>query len=212
MNRNVFRKTRIDGWENRLPAAFSALDAEAVFQSACAILHRELSVVDDRGSRMIGRHLRRNILPGYACYRALLDAGIAPPSAVSFVEAELCRSVQSTSRLCSRLSDKRWVYPLVKVLLSAFLRHAFPEQGWTIQNQHISDQSVYFEMATCLYCEELAKRGAPELCPAFCQTDHASYDPLAPGVVFTRKNTLARGGAVCDFCFARGQQKEEADG
>lgn len=64
-------------------------------------------------------------------------------------------------------------------------------------------------MTTCLYCEELSKRGALELCPAFCQTDHASYDPLSPSVVFTRKTTLSTGGDVCDFCFTRGQQKKK---
>lgn len=201
MGKNVFHKTRIAGWEERLCDTFPTLDAGTVFQSACTILSCELSAVNDRGNRMIGMHIRRNILPGYACYRALLNAGIDSQSAVAFVEAELCRSVQPMSRLCHRLSDKRWVYPLVTVALRFALRRAYPKEGWTIQNQNLSNQSAYFEMTTCLYCEELKKRGALELCPAFCQTDHASYDSLVPGVVFTRNTTLAEGGEVCDFCF-----------
>lgn len=203
MSKTVFSKTRIAGWEKHLSSSFPQLDADEVFYAACKILTTELVSVDDRGNRMIGTHIRKNILPGYACYRALLNSGADSTHAISFVEAELCRSVQRMSRLCHRLSNKKSAYSLVKTVLRLALSFAYPKEGWSIQNKQLSRRSVYFEMTTCLYCEELKKRGALELCPAFCQTDHASYDPLAPSVVFTRKSTLAGGGEVCDFCFTQ---------
>lgn len=205
MSKNVFASSRIAGWETRLPNDFPMLDANAVFDCACKILTLELSSVDDRGSRMIGKHIRKNILPGYACYRALLDNGAQSAPAINFVEAELCRSTERMSRLCRGLSRKKYAYPLVVRILRLALRFAYPKEGWKIQNLCFSERFVSFEMTTCLYCEELKKRGALELCPAFCQTDHASYDPLSPSVVFKRKATLAQGSDVCDFCFERGQ-------
>lgn len=83
MSKNIFSKTRIAGWEAHLPAAFPELDAEKVFTDACAILKQELSSADDRGNRMIGMHICKNILPGYACYRALLDSGVDSALAIA---------------------------------------------------------------------------------------------------------------------------------
>ena len=205
MNKNIFRKTRIASWEARLHDTFPTLNADAIFDRACTILHDELHSINDRGNHMVGVHIRKNILPGYACYRALLDSGVDSGLAAAFVEAELCRSVQRMSRLSHWLSDKKATYPLVVRALRLALYYAYPKEGWIVQSKQFSDQFSSFEMTTCLYCEELKKRGALELCHAFCQTDHASYDPLAPGVIFTRKTTLAQGGEVCDFCFARGK-------
>lgn len=47
-------------------------------------------------------------------------------------------------------------------------------------------------------------KSAFELCPAFCDSDHISYDPLAPKIVFKRSGTIAYGNKVCDFCFEKG--------
>lgn len=81
----------------------------------------------------------------------------------------------------------------------------FPKEGWTVVTHEKSKQRMRFDITTCLYCEELQKRGAIELCSAFCQTDHTSYDPLTPGAIFKRNGTLAKGNKLCDFCFENGR-------
>lgn len=135
MQTDVFDRTKIAGWETRLGSAFSNIDAEKTHARACEILARELGCVDDRGNRMIGVHIRKNILPGYACYRALLDNGADSASAVAFVEAELCRAVQRMSRLCRKLSHRKCAYTIVKATLKLAFRFAYPPQGWRIQKR-----------------------------------------------------------------------------
>jgi hypothetical protein len=47
----------------------------------------------------------------------------------------------------------------------------------------------------------LAQFGAPELTPAFCDTDDVLGDMLTPVVRLRRNGTLARGDALCDFFY-----------
>lgn len=177
-----------------------------MFQDACGILARELKQMDDRGSPAIGNHLRQNILPGFACYSALLHAGVPEERAVNFVQGEMCKSAQRMAKFSKKLSGKECAYPVFRFLFGLGLKTMYPKQGWTIQYIENSGDRIRMDITTCLYCEELEKRGARALCRAFCETDHASYDPLAPSVVFRRKGTLADTGKQCDFCFEKGKK------
>lgn len=49
---------------------------------------------------MIGVHLKKNILPGYACYKALINSEIDKKIAIDFVERLMCDSAQRMARLC----------------------------------------------------------------------------------------------------------------
>jgi len=82
-------------------------------------------------------------------------------------------------------------------------KFGYPKEGLTVELLEKSKQRIRFNMNSCLYCDELEKRGALELCPAFCQIDQAAYGPLSPAIVFKRETTLAKGGTHCDFCFER---------
>jgi hypothetical protein len=84
------------------------------------------------------------------------------------------------------------------------MKYGFPKEGWTIIWKENNSKRISFDMTSCLYCEELTKRNAIELCAAFCESDHKSYDPMSPEIVFKRSGTLANGNKVCDFCFEKG--------
>ncbi|MBP7175155.1 MAG: L-2-amino-thiazoline-4-carboxylic acid hydrolase [Thermoclostridium sp.] len=187
-----------------LAAAFGKEKGDRIFDAAQKILASELAEVDDRGNKTIGRHIRCNILPGYACYRAMLDAGISSSKAVAFVRAELFRYTERMAKLCRRLSTKKYTYGMLRMIIGAVLNYGYPKQGWTVTMLEKNKQRIRFDITSCLYCEELKKRGALELCPAFCDTDVASYSPLAPSVLFKRENTFEVTGVKCDFCFEKG--------
>lgn len=54
----------------------------------------------------------------------------------------------------------------------------------------------------CYILEELTRRGASELTRVFCKTDDWLSASL-PAVRFTRTQTIATGGSVCDFRWER---------
>lgn len=203
MNNNLFSKTRIPNIQSTLNEKFGE-QGNALFTAAVQILSSELNTVDDRGNKVIGKHIRRNILPGYACYKAMLNAGVHNTQAIAFVEQEMCKSAQRMGNFCSKLSNKSYAYPLFQTLFSLGMKFGYPKEGWKVEQSEKNNERIRFNINSCLYCEELEKRGALELCPAFCQTDHTAYDPLSPAVVFKRETTIAKGGTCCDFCFERG--------
>ena len=204
---SAFASTRLSNICESLLAAYGNDKGRKIYTAAEKILAVELAGMgmDDRGSKVVGTHIRKNILPGYACYRAMLDEGISSSEAVEFIKVELCRSVERMARLCKRLSSKSYAYGLTRFVLKVGLKYGYPKQGWTAVIQENNKERIRFDMISCLYCEELQKRGAMELCPAFCYTDVASYTPLAPAVIFIRENTLALSGVKCDFCFEKGK-------
>lgn len=160
--------------------------------------------MNDRGNKMIGKHISRNILPGYACYRAMLDAGICSSEAVEFIRTELYRSVEHMARFCKRLSSKKYTYGIIRFLMRAVLKYGYPKLGWTAVMLENNKERIRFDMTSCLYCEELKNHDALELSTAFCYTDVVSYAPLAPAVMFIREGTLAQTDVKCDFCFEKG--------
>lgn len=103
---SAFTTTCLWDLSKSLIATYGNYKGDKIFNSAESILCEEFLRVNDRSNKMIGRHICRNILPGFACYRAMLDAGICGPEAVEFVRTQLCRSAERMARLCKRLSSK----------------------------------------------------------------------------------------------------------
>jgi hypothetical protein len=204
--KDLFKSTSIPNLREELINKFPSVNPEAVFENACSILKQELSGIEDRGKGAIRKHLKKNILPGLACYKALTNAGVPSETAIEFTQIEMCKGAQHMANFCSKISNKKNAYFLFTKLFSLGMKLGFPKEGWTVIMHEKSKQRTRFDITTCLYCEELQKRNAIELCGAFCQTDHTAYDPLTPGVIFIREGTLAQGNQVCDFCFENGRK------
>lgn len=107
--------------------------------------------------------------------------------------------------LANKLKKLPFIYGLFKLVMLPVLKFGYPKEGWTIKWNEKSKHRMTFDITTCLYCEELSKRDALELCKAFCISDHVAYDPLTPKINFIRRGTLAEGNKVCVFCFKRGK-------
>lgn len=100
--KDVFFKTQISNVKHNLEKSFTDVNIDLIYQDACNILEKELLFVNDRGKKVIGKHIWYNILPGYACYKALLNANINEKTAIDFVEKEMCVAVKSMSNFCRK--------------------------------------------------------------------------------------------------------------
>ena len=54
----------------------------------------------------------------------------------------------------------------------------------------------------------LSRYGAPELTASFCRIDDLVYGNMSPQLEWRPTQTIGRGAAYCDFCFARATRKQ----
>ncbi|WP_373482382.1 L-2-amino-thiazoline-4-carboxylic acid hydrolase [Acetobacterium sp.] len=208
----VFKKTRFAHLQETLIILFGEIRGRHYFNKAAQILENELKIIDDRGSKAISKHLRTAILPGYACYRGLMECGVYWEVAYAIVEEEMAASALRMGTISELLRGLPFSYPLFKLLIKPIIKQEYPKEGWAINWKEFSQDRIYFHITTCLYYEELSKRGALELSSAFCNADRVAYDLLAPRILFHRKWTLAAGNELCDFCFKNGKTMDKKAG
>jgi hypothetical protein len=201
----VFSKTVLNNFEQSLTSAYGKEKATLIFDRATSILNSELNNMDDRGNKVIRKHLSAFILPGFASYKALKESGINSDEAFDFVRKEFNKTASREGKFLNKFQNFPFAYGILRLAIKPIIKYGFPKEGWTVIWKENSSKRISFDMISCLYCEELKIRNAFELCPAFCETDHVSYDPLSPKIVFKRSFTLAQPGKkVCDFCFEKG--------
>ena len=79
----------------------------------------------------------------------------------------------------------------------------FPPDGWDVEWLEVSRRRIAFNIRRCFYLDTLSRWEAPELTPLYCDCDDVVFSALPPRLRWQRTQTLARGGALCDFCFER---------
>lgn len=204
LDRKVFSKTVLNNLEQSLTSAYGMGKATLIFDRATSILNNELNNMDDRGNKIVRKHLSTCILPGIASYKALKESGIDSTEAFDFVRKELNKTALREGKFMNKFQNFPFAFEILRLVIKPIIKFGFPKEGWTVIWKENTRKRISFDMISCLYCEELKIRNAFELCPAFCETDHVSYDPLSPNIVFKRTCTLALSGEVCDFCFEKG--------
>ncbi len=204
---SAFSKTVLKNLQSSLSSAFGSEKAVVIFEKASSILNNELIQLDDRGNKAIRKHLCDFILPGFACYKALQETGFHAEEAFEFVSKEIYKTAEEMGNTMRKFKNLPFAYGLMRLFARPIMKYGFPKEGWTIYWKENNSKRISFDMTSCLYCEELKKRNAFELCIAFCESDHLSYDPLSPKIVFKRSGTIAYGNKVCDFCFKKGSKR-----
>lgn len=200
----IFSRTRFPGLKESLIEKYGANVGGQVYRAAAEIYANELAQMDDRGSKAVRWHLRAVLLPGYACYKALMAAGADAGAATGFVAEEIRRAVDRVGPLMRAFRRLPFAYGLLRLAVKPIMKHGFPKEGWTVTWREAGRKRVVYHIHSCLYCEELEKRRAFELCPAFCLADNLAFAPLAPRIVFKREGMLSEGKEICDFCFEKG--------
>lgn len=201
---SAFSKTVLKNLKPSLASAYGSEKTAMIFEQASSILNYELIHMDDRGNKVVRKHLSNFILPVFACYKALNETGLQAEEAFDFVSKELYKTSEEKGNTMKEFKKLPFAYGLMRLFAKPIMKYGFPKEGWIITWKEINSKRISFDMTSCLYYEELIKRNAFELCAAFCESDHKSYDPLSPKIVFKRSGTIAYGNKVCDFCFEKG--------
>jgi hypothetical protein len=201
---SAFSKTVLKYLGQSLASAYGKEKAAALFELASSILIDELIHMDDRGNKAIRKHLKDFILPGFACYKALKETGFHADEAFDFVSKEVYKRAEENGNIMKEFKKLPFAFGILRLFANPIMKYGFPKEGWTIIWKENNSKRISFDMTSCLYYEELQKRNAIELCKVFCESDHVSFDPLSPTIVFKRSGTLAYGNKVCDFCFEKG--------
>ena len=153
-------------------------------------------------NRQLQWHLREFILPGLAVYQVLRAEGCTQAAALAKVDEVLDLVTLPRRRQLERLGRFPLIYPLLRLYIRVALRQ-YPAPGWHIDWVENSPAAIRFTMRSCFYFETLTRLGAPELTASFCRTDDVLYGHMSPAVAWQRTQTIGRGAASCDFCFAR---------
>jgi hypothetical protein len=203
--RDILTGTILKNLSQSLVSVYGDEKADRIYGITYATLKTELDTMDDRENKAVSYHLSKYILPGFACYRALLESGIDINEAYDFVGNKLNKTAASTGKFMKWFGKLPFAYNVLKFLIKPVSKYIFPKEGWTIIWKECSRKRVSFDVTSCLYYEELKNRKANELCLVFCKIDHVYFDPLSPKILFKRAGTLVQpGNKVCDFCFEKG--------
>jgi hypothetical protein len=207
VSKSAFSKTVLKNMELSLASAYGEERAAEIFEQASSILNDELISMDDRGNKAVRKHLCDFILPGFAYYKALQETGFHAEEAFGFVSNEIYKTAEEMGNSMKKFKNLPFAFGLMRLFARPVMKYGFPKEGWTIIWKENNGKRISFDITSCLYCEELKKRNAFELCIAFCESDHLTYDPLSPKIVFKRSGTMAYGNKVCDFCFKKGSKR-----
>jgi hypothetical protein len=154
------------------------------------------------------RHLNEGILPGLALYQILRENGEPQDSALTIINhifEELFSDNRSRMKTLGKLP---FIYNILRLVIKPAMRQ-YPPEGWKIEWKQNDKNAIRFDMKSCFYFDTLTKYGAPELTASFCQVDDFIYENMSPAIKWQRTNTIARGQAYCDFCFARASKPQE---
>lgn len=191
-------------WQPLLEATHGKAGARQLMASAEERARRLMVETPLPEVRPLRMHLIEYILPGLAIYKTLLEAHAGDRQA----------ALAETEPLF-----KAWTVEIYGGLMAAFrflpahffffrwalkLRFKnFPASAWKTEWLENNARRVAFNNRTCYYLVTLSAYGAPELTPLFCRIDEWMAEMLPPDVVFQRTQTLANGGELCDFCYAK---------
>ncbi len=156
-----------------------------------------------QANRVAALHLERQLLPLLALYQVLgetlADRGAALAAVERVCVAAFPRPGDWRIALLQRV-------PLPFALFKFALRQEFagyPRPAWEWESVADSADCLAVHMRRCFYYDTLRDYGAPELAACYCATDDRGMALLPPGIRWERTTTLARGGAVCDYCWRR---------
>ena len=155
-------------------------------------------------SRTLRRHLQNNILPGLALYQLQREDGLSQDAALDKIAQTLVLVAAGDRRQMKLLGRMPFAYPLLRLVIKPAM-NLYPAPGWAIEWVENSPQAVRFNMKSCFYHDTFAAYGAPELTASSCAADDFVYAEMSPHIQWQRTQTIGRGAALCDFCFARKQ-------
>jgi hypothetical protein len=149
-------------------------------------------------------HLVNNMMTGTALYRGLLKEH-GGDRAAALAEIEPLFKAWTTALYGGTMKAFRMVpFPFWFFKLATKIQlRSFPAEVWGTSWVEDSPRRIAYNNLSCPYVTCLKAYGVPELTPFYCQIDDWMGEMLPPGIRFQRTQTLARGGALCDYSFEK---------
>lgn len=154
---------------------------------------------------VLKHHLVQGILPGLAYYQILREDGKSQESALEKIDQAFEEMYSGYTKRMQRLGRLPFFYPILRAYIKTAMKD-YPTDGWEMVWQQVNGDAIRFRMNTCFYYNTLNAYGAPELTASFCKIDDNIYGHLSSQVLWQRTQTIGRGAAYCDFCFANARK------
>lgn len=143
------------------------------------------------------RILRNIILPKVALYQLLCEK-MEAVEALEILRKYMCEVVGVAMHIKHSKMEK---IPFFYVIYSKiFISYTKKSDAWKSKISEQDKNHFALDIHKCLWYDACVENGCPELCQCFCQCDDITYSKLKK-IGFSRTQTLALGGTMCDFKF-----------
>lgn len=198
-------------WQSALAESFGMPAAGTIMGSAGAEYRRLVSHQPCPRHPVLAYHLRWQILPALALYRALRQHGVEQYQALQEVERLAWREIGPLyQRAIGWLKAVADPFPIWRALVRLALRTIFPPAGWRTVPARDDEQCYGFDVVGCWYHETLTVLGAPELTAVFCKMDDYLAGLVPAAIVWSRQGTIGTGAERCDFRWCRREASRES--
>ncbi len=153
-------------------------------------------------NKALRHHFEDNILPAIAAYSVLLMDGMEKESAGRVIDSLLEAGIESERRMYRFWGRFPFFFDMLRIMLKPMMKAQYPD-GWNPEWLELGPDLVGLNCRSCFYLDRLTEYGFPELTPHFCRLDDLLAAEAAPSIRFERTQTIARGGMICDFRYAR---------
>lgn len=145
-------------------------------------------------------HLHKNIYPVVAAFRALMEIGMPREDASELAQNAFLELMEDAAASIRKLCLIPGFYRMVPWLFGKLMPKLFTkEAGFAFTYHPVGSGHVRFDMEACPYFQVCQELDCPEIAPIFCATDDICYGNMHPNLSWNRTQTIARGGALCDF-------------
>jgi hypothetical protein len=177
-----------------------------IYNDSSETLTKLLESADFRGSKPVEKHMRINILPGIAFYKAMQENGIEKEKAYQVFHDEIQKSVEKANGAFRILKMIPGFIAVFKWRAKKMMASDASKDLWDMVRKRDDKEELSFDIHRCVYVEILTQYGCPELCKAHCDADITSMRGLEPQVIFTRTQTIGYGAKYCDFRYLIGKK------
>ncbi len=199
------KRSKLSFIKNDCITQFGATEGIKISNDASEMLTELLEDAGFRNSKAVEMHMRQFIFPEIAFYRAMQKNGIGKEEACRFLDDEIQKRAQRSSKRFRTFSRLPWFFPIVKWVIKKAMAYGFPKEGWKTEWKEDNENELAMNMHSCLYMEIFTQYGCPELCKANCESDVTIFRGMEPKVLFVRTQTISGGADFCNFRYLNGK-------
>lgn len=206
---DYFKKSSLSFLKQDCISLFGKEKGERIYKNSTELLEELLVSADFRNSKTVEKHMRINILPSIAFYRAMQANNIENEKAYHYLYDALQKSAQKVSDMFSLFKVIPCFFSFFRWVTKKKMASGFSKEVDTVWKRD-DNEEISLEFHSCVYMEILTQYNCPELCKAHCDGDSPSMKGLEPKVIFARAQgqTIGHGAEYCEFRYLNGRKAQ----